>query len=253
MLILTAFGIGKFIKAGFDAKKADSIDSQSYDIISKAKAISEQAQEYCGVSLYVVGNKKMFVLGTTIKRFVKRFKKIKNFEMDNPIINEEIDKFKIKNQKIYELRELRGYGSTIALGLLGGLFFGGIIVGARARANLDRAYANLAEAERISEELHASADVCSAIRRRSYLYLRLLIRLDSIFSPLVYQMEEIIKKYGRNYFKYSVESQNNIIKAYVIAVAIKAAIDTPILTSDGKLTKISRLNASLIQEKMESK
>jgi hypothetical protein len=313
-------GIGKGIKAAFDAKNAKRANSDAEDLISEAKIVIEQAREANSISLGVLGSKKIFVLSATVGRFVRAFQKIKNFDMDNSPGLEELGKFKLNKQSFKELRELSNYATSIAGGvvtgalggavagfaawggaslfasastttaiatlsgaaatnatlaffgggslaagglgmaggaaILGGLVAGpalavmGFIIGAKASANLDRAYSNFAEAERISEELNAAADACNAIRRRTYLFTRLLIRFNAIFSPLVYEFEIIIKKYGRDYSKYPIEVKHTIAGAYSIAGSVKAVLDTPILTTDGKLTKKSKLIASSIQEQI---
>jgi hypothetical protein len=100
-----------------------------------------------------------------------------------------------------------GGGSLAAGGLgmaggalvLGGLVAGpalaimGFVVGAKAKKNLEEAYSNLAEARKMAEELNAASDLCNAIRRRSYLFVRLLIRLDIIFVPMVDQLARIVE------------------------------------------------------------
>lgn len=140
-----------------------------------------------------------------------------------------------------------GMGVAGGIAVMGGLVAGpalmvmGFVTGAKASANLDRARSNYAEAENIAEELGAASDLCNAIRRRSYLFTRLLIRLDAQFAPLVYELERIIKKKGKNYSGFALEEKKCIAAGLSIATAIKAVLDTPILTSKGKLTKASRL------------
>jgi hypothetical protein len=90
-------------------------------------------------------------------------------------------------------------------------------------------------------------DGINAIRRRSYLFFRLLIRLDAIFSPMVYQLDEIIKKKGRDYSGFPQEDKKLVAGAMAMATSIKAVLDTPILTKKGKLTKTSRQIASDIR------
>jgi hypothetical protein len=156
-------------------------------------------------------------------------------------------------------------GGTLAAGgmgiaggtlVLGGLVAGpalavmGFVIGAKASANLDRARSNYAEAEKLAEELGAASDLCKAIRRRSYLFTRLLIRLDVLFAPLVYQLERSIKKRGKDYRKFSVEEKKATAAALSIAAAVKAVLDTPILTQQGKLTKASRMIASDVRKQI---
>jgi hypothetical protein len=135
-----------------------------------------------------------------------------------------------------------GMGMAGGMAVLGGLVAGpalaimGFVIGAKASANLDKAYSNLAEAKKIAEELNTAAVLCNGIRRRSYMFERLLIRLDILFVPLVYQMEAIIAASGVDWNAYQQTDQHTISAAASLAGAIKTVLDTPILTEDGKLT-----------------
>lgn len=143
-----------------------------------------------------------------------------------------------------------GGGSLAAGGLgiaggtmvLGGLVAGpalavmGLIVGAKASAQLDEARENLAEARRIREELETAGVACNAIRRRAYMFFRLLICLDSLFLPLIVGMEKAIAAHGTDFRAFSNDEKHTVAAAVSIAGAIKAVLDTPILTEDGKLT-----------------
>jgi hypothetical protein len=140
-------------------------------------------------------------------------------------------------------------GAVVLGGLVGGpaLAIMGFVIGAKASANLDKAYSNLAEAGKIAEEMKTAVVVCNAIRRRSYLFERLLIRLDALFAPLVFQMENIIKEKGDDYKNFDKTEQHTIAAAASTAGAIKAVLDTPILTEDGNLTEQSEAVANDIQ------
>ena len=175
-----------------------------------------------------------------------------------------------------------GLGMVGGMAVLGGLIAGpalaimGFIIGAKASENLDNAKSNYAEAQKIAEELRSAAILCNGIRRRSYMFYRLLIRLDVLFTPLVYSMEMIIAKkgnerqrswIGRLFSKRNISHQqpltidwnklnNNdkhtIAAAAAIAKAIKTVLDTPILTEDGKLTEESVQVAEEIKPVLES-
>ncbi|GHU15268.1 hypothetical protein FACS1894163_01380 [Spirochaetia bacterium] len=103
-----------------------------------------------------------------------------------------------------------GLGMAGGAAVLGGLIAGpalavaGFIIGAKAKANLDNAYSNLAEANRICEELQAGADLCNGIRRRSTMFMRLLMRLDTVFMPLTYQLQAMVTD--------RLDQQNNLIR-----------------------------------------
>jgi CHASE3 domain sensor protein len=67
---------------------------------------------------------------------------------------------------------------------------------------------------------------------------------------LVYQLERSIKKRGKDYRKFSVEEKKTTAAALSIAAAVKAILDTPILTQQGKLTKASRIIANDVRKQI---
>jgi hypothetical protein len=143
--------------------------------------------------------------------------------------------------------------------VLGGLVAGpalavmGFVVGAKAAANLDNAYSNLAKARQIAEELETGTAACNAIRRRAFLFLRLLIRLDYIFLPLITKMENIIAAGGNDFSTFSSDDKNVIAESAAAAAAIKSIIDTPILTENGELTAESKNAAENIRNALGKK
>lgn len=147
-----------------------------------------------------------------------------------------------------------GLGIVGGTAVLGGLVAGpalavlGFVVGAKASANKDRAYSNLAEAKKYEEEIEAACVLCRGIRRRARMFERLLLRLDALFKPLICSMEETIATSGTDYSKYTLEQKQGVAAAMSIAGAIKAALDTPILTEDGNLTDESKQIASSLKK-----
>lgn len=152
-----------------------------------------------------------------------------------------------------------GLGIAGGTAVLGGLVAGpalavlGFVVGAKASANLDKAYSNLAKARQYAEEMKAATTVCDGISNRANMFTNFLTDLDSIFLPLIYKMSQIIVSKGTDYRNFSSDEKKVIAQATTLAGAIKSILDTPILDKDGNLTSesakiIDTTNAKLIRE-----
>lgn len=127
----------------------------------------------------------------------------------------------------------------------------GLVAGAAAKKNLDKAYTNMAEAVQLTEQLSTAALQCEAIRRRTYMFYNLLARLDSYFLPLIFKMEDIIRGEGEDYKLYKPESKKVIASCASIAVTVKAVLDTPLLTDDGLLTDESASMVVSAEERLK--
>lgn len=151
-----------------------------------------------------------------------------------------------------------GLGMAGGTAVLGGLVAGpalavlGFVVGAKASKNLDAANANWAKAKEFEEEMKTAADLCNGIRRRSTMFSRFLIRLQTIFDPLVYEMTQIIEQKGTDFRTFSDDEKKCIASAMSLAGAIKAVLDTPILDEAGNLTQESGTIVENTQKKVET-
>ena len=91
-----------------------------------------------------------------------------------------------------------GLGMAGGMAVLGGLVAApalavlGLFMGSSASKNLDNARSNLSEAKKFREEMETAATLCNGIRRRSYMFERLLIRLDSLLHDANNGMRQAI-------------------------------------------------------------
>ena len=138
-------------------------------------------------------------------------------------------------------------GSAVLGGLVAGpaLLAMGLLVNSQTGKNLENAKAYAAQAEELIAEYEAGDDECTAIRRRTYMFYNLLARLDAMFYPQIYRLQDIIKNEGDDYSLYSFESKKSVAISAATAATIKAVLDTPILTEEGSLTNES---GTLIEE-----
>jgi hypothetical protein len=146
-----------------------------------------------------------------------------------------------------------GLGIAGGTAVLGGLVAGpalavmGFIVGAKASANKEKAYSNLEQAKEFREEMKTVKSVCKGIRMRANMFERLLLKLNALFMPLTYSLDQIIIKSGTDYSMFTPEEKSTVAACFSLAGVIKAVLDTPILSEDGSLTPESMEVADSVQ------
>ena len=150
-----------------------------------------------------------------------------------------------------------GLGMAGGTAVLGGLVAGpalavlGVVVGAKASANRDKAYANLAKAKEFKEEMDTASSLCIGIRKRASMFNRFLLSLNSIFEPLIYEMTQIIENRGTDFRKFNDHEKKVVAEAMAMAGAIKSILDTPILDDEGNLTLESEKMVEMTRRKLE--
>lgn len=146
-------------------------------------------------------------------------------------------------------------GGTLVLGgIIGGpaLVALGFFVGAKASKNKEEAYDNLAKAKKYEKEMEEASALCKKIRKRANLFNRMLLSLNTMFEPKIYEMGEIIKLRGTDYREFSDDEKKSVDEALVLAGAIKLVLDTPLLDDDGNLTEDSGRLEKIISARLNS-
>ena len=240
-------------KVESDKLEAKVTNEQANIILNDAKHNFEFRESACSEALSALGSKKVFVLETSIANFITTVEKLKNVELQNAVDLNELGRFRINQKSIIELKEMKDKISTLIVGgslsvmggglltlgafsglgsiVAGGAAFGlgNIVMLAKAKSQKDKAYANLAEAKRAAEELNNAGLVCDGIRRRSNMFYNLLVRLDSLFTPLVIQTASAMQEHKGNYQCFSLSQKHTVAATFALAGTIKAVLDTPIL------------------------
>lgn len=310
-------GIGETAKAVSDRHDAKETNAQAKEIIDGATDSANKARKICGDAIQKLGESKVNVLDTSMKKFIDSFEKIHNVEFSETVGMDELRRFKFDKKSLSELKELNSIATSIAAGVgsgalagaltafgaysvagafatastgtaiaslsgaaatnatlaffgggslaagglgvaggttvLGGLVAGpalaimGLVVGAQAKAARDNAYSNLSLARKYKEEMMTAVIMSNGIRKRACMMNRLLIKLQCIFDPLVFSIENMVETVGTDFSKYTIKQQNTVAACVSLAGAIKAVLDTPLLTEDGKLTSESESIASQVE------
>lgn len=150
-----------------------------------------------------------------------------------------------------------GLGMAGGTAVLGGLIAGpalvvlGVVMGAKASANLDKAYSNLAKAKEFKEEMDTAAALCKGIRKRASMFNNFLVSLNSVFEPLTYEMTQIIANKGGDFRKFTDDEKKVVAEAMAMAGAIKSILDTPILDDEGNLTSESDKMVEMTRKRIE--
>ena len=126
------------------------------------------------------------------------------------------------------------------------VFFTGISASMKADENLEKAEEMYAEAERASEEMKVSETLCKAIGERSDMFYNLLLKLNGMFSDCTEKLSDMIKEKSLALGNKEIYAENLSLKELeliavtrTLAGAVKAVIDTPILSKDGKVSNES--------------
>lgn len=258
-------------KAHTDRKDAIETNDKANSIIENSKQNLEKAKIACSSALENLGSKKMFMLDTSIKTFIECVESIKNIDLERPVELNEVSKFRMDKSTYTELKKIGSNVSSIAIevgsrtavfALLGSVvnfsilgsaipIFGEILICAKANTQKNKAYENLAIAKKTAEEIKTTELLCNGIRRRSNMFYNLLVRLDSLFIPLVIQTENAIKEHNGNYREFTLDQKHTVAATFAIASAIKAVLDTPLLSKDGNLTKASEQLIPQVNEQIK--
>lgn len=258
-------------KAHTDRKDAIETNDKANSIIENSKQNLEKVKIACSSALENLGSKKMFMLDTSIKTFIECVESIKNIDLERPVELNEVSKFRMDKSTYTELKKIGSNVSSIAIevgsrtavfALLGPVvnisilgsaipIFGEILICAKANTQKNKAYENLAIAKKTAEEIKTTELLCNGIRRRSNMFYNLLVRLDSLFIPLVIQTENAIKEHNGNYREFTLDQKHTVAATFAIASAIKAVLDTPLLSKDGKLTKASEQLIPQVNEQIK--
>ena len=103
-------------KVESDKLEAKVTNEQANIILNDAKHNFEFRESACSEALSALGSKKVFVLGTSIANFITTVEKLKNVELQNAVDLNELGRFRINQNSIIELKEMKDKISTLIVG-----------------------------------------------------------------------------------------------------------------------------------------
>lgn len=132
------------------------------------------------------------------------------------------------------------------------VLFTGISASMKADENLEKAETMYAEAEAAAEKMKASETLCKGIIDRSEMFDKLLNELNGMFAQCVNLLDmvtmEMIRQLGREITVTDLTNNEKklIMVTRALAGAVKAVIDTPILSENGELSnKVEKLHTEI--------
>lgn len=127
------------------------------------------------------------------------------------------------------------------------ILFTGISASMKADENLQKASTIYAEAGAAVEKMRVSETLCDAITDRSNMFNDLLVDLDKMFSECTSLLAGLVRKKEGRFFKkkltskdFSEEELKLIAVTRALAGAVKAVIDTPIISKSGDVSYESK-------------
>lgn len=252
-------------------EKAKQLIREAEDDYNKSKNELRSANtdmEYC-IKYFL--NRKKSILNTSMRRFLKSYKKIKDVQFNYPDEIDNLSSFCISDDEVIRLEKLSDIykttlqataagsitGTAVALSLgaefsLGTLaapviLFTGISANMEADDNLIKAKQSYAEAELAIEKMRTNIIKCNAIEERTKILDDLLNNLNDKFAYCSSIMEAVLEfrvKFTPDSFSREEISLFAITRS--LAGAIKAIIDTPIISTGGNLTDESQQQANYI-------
>lgn len=120
-------GVGKSIKAGIDASKAQKINKSANEIVQESTDWMNAQRLACGRSLSQLGEEKLFVLNSSVTEFLDTFTKIKNIDFRESEGLDELKKLHIDEQDFVELRAMVNFAGSVAGGAVAGTAGGALV------------------------------------------------------------------------------------------------------------------------------
>jgi hypothetical protein len=130
-------------------------------------------------------------------------------------------------------------GAAVLGGLVAGpvLAVGGAVLAAKARENLANARSNYAKAKEAAEEMNNATSIVKGIGEVAEQFHEVVDALGRRLRSSLASLERVLRTAGNDYRTYSDEQKRIVYQAVQLAKATKAALETPLLTKSGALSR----------------
>ena len=146
-------GAKKSVQAGIDHVNANALNEDSNERVVLAAASLDTERELCEKMLESLGESKMAVLTTSMKRFVESFEKIKNIDFHDSVGLDELKRLHVDKQTLADMQDSVAFAVNLLKGSTAGAMGGAMTAfgaysaaGALATASTGTAIAGLSGA-----------------------------------------------------------------------------------------------------------
>ena len=122
-----SLGIGKGVKAGMDASKANKLNKSANELVEDAVSTMNSQRKACDFALSELGEEKLFILNSSIVDFIDSFSMLKNVEFSDSLGLEELKEFNMDKKEFEELKAMAKFAGSMAGGAVAGTAGGALV------------------------------------------------------------------------------------------------------------------------------
>ncbi len=255
-MILEAIGAVTVGKVVHDMRESDRLNEQaekknlkSFSRIAEAQIAQREAEETMNSAVLRLTNRKRAVLSSSMKDFLKVYEKLVkiNFvesdgirELDNftPAIAEDLH---TQISAVQNMPQTPVITKNVVVGWLIGGIFGAVTssIVDDSKKNLDLARMQSRQADVIAQQAKGIGLAYQAITERASAMTDVLTKLNILFIKGIQYTDSLIEERGRDKRNYTLEDRKSLAACINLAGVVKSILDTPIIDTEGEITKKS--------------
>lgn len=250
------FGGGAALIRNSNNKKAQAtaeLKKANEEALLGAENRMSTVEKQCKDALNAIADEKTFILTNSFRHFIDYLSKIKNVSVEESEVINEVINFRSEISSICETALPDSKAETRQSKLLTGAKVAANVITPAAFAveagkffelnkEYEKARAESADVQVTVEKMNIQAVKLIALRQHIYLNYMQLLKLDSFFSPMVFEFRRIQETQGLDYSAYDENARKIVASACSLAKTLKVLIDTPVLTETGEASAESNDN-----------